>query len=379
MYRQLRMLMCILFLLSFSLTTHVSAQTTSQQINTPTSPSIVGGQDADPGEWPWQAKLSTGCGGVLISTRWVATAAHCLDKITSIQVVLGEHNTAAYDGTEQFFTSSTFLSHPGYKTGINDNDIGLIFLPTPAVTTHAVQPISFEDLTSVETEGTVAWTTGWGTTKEGQSAYPQILREVDVPVITNATCLSAYYFITDNMICAGYAKGGKDSCQGDSGGPLVAQNSEGIWKLVGITSFGRGCARENAYGVYTRMSRYLTWIRDQTSVVPTWKTPLVSYVIGQAAGVSMTLEVSNTAPITLNQTISLTLSNVRVLHSTVFTQTSSGFAWSGPVPPGGFTTELFVAAETVASGSIMVCREFVCQQGIVLPEVRVYLPLAVVQ
>lgn len=96
---------------------------------------------------------------------------------------------------------------------------------------------------------------GWGATCEGCSAT-NILRFVTVPVITNAQCNTMYGgMISAGMLCAGFPEGGRDACQMDSGGPLTFNN-----QLIGAVSWGGGCARPNAPGVYARVAHYRTWI-----------------------------------------------------------------------------------------------------------------------
>ena len=88
------------------------------------------------------------------------------------------------------------------------------------------------------------------------------MRKTTVPYIDNAKCNDQDSYggkIRSRMMCAGYQKGGKDSCQGDSGGPLVWHSPNGAI-LVGVVSFGEGCAKENKPGVYTRVSVYREWI-----------------------------------------------------------------------------------------------------------------------
>ena len=91
-----------------------------------------------------------------------------------------------------------------------------------------------------------------------------ILRQhpVDVPVVDNDTCKDSYDPVNmpvfNTMLCAGYRTGGHDACQGDSGGPIVVRSDRtGLPNLVGVVSWGRGCARYLFYGVYTRVSAYL--------------------------------------------------------------------------------------------------------------------------
>ncbi len=100
----------------------------------------------------------------------------------------------------------------------------------------------------------------------GNGNYPDILQEGEVPILARSQCTDFRVYgnkLTSNMMCAGYLTGGLDSCDGDSGGPLVCQNRDGKWKLVGITSWGYGCAEANAPGVYTRVERYLSWINNK--------------------------------------------------------------------------------------------------------------------
>jgi len=103
---------------------------------------------------------------------------------------------------------------------------------------------------------------GWGRLKEG-GKKATVLQEAKVPIINRQTCwkaLSLYGVFTSNMICAGYKKGGIDACQGDSGGPLVYRNG-GRFELAGIVSWGSGCGDAEKYGVYTRVDKYVNWIK----------------------------------------------------------------------------------------------------------------------
>ena len=111
------------------------------------------------------------------------------------------------------------------------------------------------------------WTSGWGTTSEGSYTLPKILNKVEIPLVTTEACNAADVYsgdITDRMICAGLKDGGKDSCQGDSGGPLFVKQTSGDFTLIGIVSWGEGCARPNKYGVYTKVNVMTNWIDTNT-------------------------------------------------------------------------------------------------------------------
>lgn len=231
---------------------------------------IVGGTVSAAGSRPYQVSLQSNgghfCGGALIGSRWVLTAAHCTSSYGGIQVKVGTNSL--YSGGQTISVNKVIV-HPGYDAGTMENDIALLRLASDAA--YETLPIPTPDiLAAVGQPGDVATVSGWGLTSEyGYSS--SVLREVTVPIVSNATCNSyqAYYNrIADSMLCAGYASGGKDSCSGDSGGPLVVDYG-GQSYSIGVVSWGEGCARPNKYGVYTRTQAYVDWIHATTGIAPT--------------------------------------------------------------------------------------------------------------
>uniref|UniRef100_A0A3Q1HGT5 trypsin n=1 Tax=Acanthochromis polyacanthus TaxID=80966 RepID=A0A3Q1HGT5_9TELE len=221
---------------------------------------IVGGYECPKNSVPYQVSLFTGynyCGGILLSENWVLSAAHCRPK-SNVEIRLGEHNIWETDGTEQHIMSAEFIRHPDYDSRSQDSDIMLIRLSRPASLNSFVSPVVLPS--KCASDGTMCQVSGWGSLRASDdgSRYPDVLQCLEVPLLSDDTCFNAYPFqITENMICAGYLEGGKDSCQGDSGGPLVCDG-----ELQGVVSWGHGCALRKKPGVYTKVCNYVSWIKS---------------------------------------------------------------------------------------------------------------------
>ncbi|XP_002733496.2 serine protease 30-like [Saccoglossus kowalevskii] len=246
---------------------------------TVSQPRIVGGEDALPGEAPWQAQMfyiphdDVVCGGTLVGPKHVISAAHCFDNPPNPAVWmirLGRYTRgkplSPADGESVEVGVEEIIIHEKYDTPVDsDNDIALVILDTE------VDPSDFINYACLNYNITFhgdssCFVSGWGTLQQGGS-LPNILQKAYVPILPDDICriLNGESSVTDNMMCAGYIAGGIDSCQGDSGGPLVCINTDentGIsrWHLAGITSWGYGCALANNPGVYTRVSRYYEWL-----------------------------------------------------------------------------------------------------------------------
>ena len=182
-----------------------------------------------------------------------------------MKIVVGLHDQSNKTGTETF-TAKKIVAHPQFNRSTLDFDYALIQLSGDS-------KFRTIDLNRVEIDVPknddkfMVWTSGWGTTSEGSYTLPKILQKVEIPLVSAEDCNKSDVYngeITDRMICAGLKLGGKDSCQGDSGGPLFTQQASGDFSLVGIVSWGEGCARPNKYGVYSKVNAMIDWIEKQS-------------------------------------------------------------------------------------------------------------------
>lgn len=230
---------------------------------------IVGGMDADQGEFPYIVSLQSTyghfCGGSLIKENWVLTAAHCVKGGRISKVVVGLHKQKNMEGTESF-EAAKIIAHPGYNSYSMDNDFALIQLSGNST----FKPVALNTVEIEMGEEVIeSITAGWGYTKENGWNLAETLQKVSVPLVSHQACNDAYKTegstedaITSTMICAGLPEGGKDSCQGDSGGPLIVKEATGEHVLAGVVSWGEGCARPNKYGVYAKVSSAIQWIEE---------------------------------------------------------------------------------------------------------------------
>ena len=247
---------------------------------------ILGGVQAAPGAWPWIAALlyandsnvysAQFCSGVLIDKSWVLTAAHCVQGMSAqgIQVAVGAWDLTAFTGSRTPVRSIRI--HPQFSSTSLYNDIALVELSVPS----AIQPIALFSGESVDNTpptllGKLVTVLGWGVADSTTSwYYPEILRQVSLPVVADSTCNDIYINpVLPSQFCSGYWEG-KDACEGDSGGPAVVQ-VDGQWVHAGIVSAGVSCQEYFGwYGKYTRTSAYLSFIRQYApSVVVTGKIP----------------------------------------------------------------------------------------------------------
>ncbi|XP_036394618.1 serine protease hepsin isoform X1 [Megalops cyprinoides] len=240
---------------------------------------IVGGEESRLGRWPWQVSLQYDgahqCGGSIISDRWIVSAAHCFPEryhhLSRWRVLLGSIYRTATHKSVHVAEVRTVVFHSSYlpfvDPNIDDNsrDIAILALTTPLQFTDYIQPVCLPTYGQRLVEGKMGTVTGWGNT-EYYGQPPDVLQEANVPIISDAVCNAPEYYdnqITTSMFCAGYEKGGIDACQGDSGGPFVSEDTLSKarrYRLLGVVSWGTGCAMARKPGVYTKVSRFLPWI-----------------------------------------------------------------------------------------------------------------------
>lgn len=235
---------------------------------------IIGGKKASWNDNKWQAALLVSwvadpakaqfCAGSLVRQNWVVTAAHCVDRSTATQDVHVLTGTADLSSGGKRSNVEAIYIHAEYDDTKHNNDIALLKLRDNGVG-EPIKPVTDREEPNIVVSNQNTTIAGWGITESGFPS-PQ-LKQVSVPLVAREKCNGPASYdgaITEKMICAGIDEGSQDSCQGDSGGPST---KDGF--LIGIVSWGDGCAKPFKYGVYTRVSQFADWIeacvKDPTS------------------------------------------------------------------------------------------------------------------
>nr|XP_033486236.1 mannan-binding lectin serine protease 1 isoform X2 [Epinephelus lanceolatus] len=280
---------------------------------------IVGGRGAEPGLFPWQVLLSVEDlsrvpedrwfgSGALLSPSWVLTAAHVLRsqrRDTSVvpvapehvKVFLGLHDAGDKRLATNRSVEEIFL-HPEFQPNNYNNDIALLRLKERVEFTEFIRPVCLppphsQDALPSPLPNSLGVVAGWGISNINASSpsgdppmltsdlgmTSDLLQYVKLPVVSQDECQASYtsrsvsYNITDNMFCAGFFEGGRDTCLGDSGGAFVMEDGVSRrWVVFGLVSWGgpEECGSQRVYGVYTRVEKYVEWIQMQLQAAPWW-------------------------------------------------------------------------------------------------------------
>ncbi|KAL9893610.1 trypsin-1 isoform 1-T1 [Glossina fuscipes fuscipes] len=228
---------------------------------------IIGGRPTGVNQYPWMARIvydgKFHCGASLLSRDYILTAAHCVKKLrkSKIRIIFGDHDQEIASESKAIQRAVVSITkHRGFDPDTYNNDIALLKLRKPVLFSKIIKPVCLPRY-NYDPAGRVGTVVGWGRTSEG-GVLPSVVNHVKIPIMSVTECRNQKYKsyrITKTMLCAG--KLNTDSCQGDSGGPLLLSNGFKYF-IIGIVSWGVGCGREGYPGVYTRVSKFVPWIKS---------------------------------------------------------------------------------------------------------------------
>ncbi|MCI4384341.1 hypothetical protein PGIGA_G00037580 [Pangasianodon gigas] len=242
---------------------------------------IFGGRKSKPGAHPWQASLQVrprnstqpfihDCGGIVLNSCWILTAAHCIRRTFEMQVVLGGVDLEKHEAADQTVAVETYIMHENYTDidHIQYNDIALLKLKTVSEDGLCARETRFVKAACLPPgpfpDGMECTISGYGVTEKDESGSSQLL-DTKVLLINQNRCMAPNVLgevLDDTMLCAGRMQGGIDTCQGDSGGPLICKQNDTHY-VYGVVSWGDGCGKKNKPGVYARVTQFLDWINEK--------------------------------------------------------------------------------------------------------------------
>lgn len=251
---------------------------------------VINGEEANIADFPFQVALLQGnfqfCGGTLVGSQHVLTAAHCVINLvpSQVDILIG---TEDLGGGGERVPTTAIRTHPNFSASL-DYDVAVVRLDRPLLRPRVY--LQSPDQPSLSEPGTIATVVGWGELEDG--SQPTRLREVAIPIITNALCSDIsgeiYGSIGPRTICAGGRDLGKGPCFGDSGGPLLVPSNDG-WTQVGIVSFG--VARDrcgNVPGAFSRVSELLDYITSAVRIEESG-----AYVVDWSSGPTVRADFGN--------------------------------------------------------------------------------------
>ncbi|XP_029051283.1 trypsin-1-like [Osmia bicornis bicornis] len=260
------------------------------------TPRITDGEDATPGEFPYQVSIQWGvpslikyshiCGGSILNEWYILTAGHCIQKIGQLRVIAGKYYLQKDEDTEQTIDVAKTIVHAEYPGGVAQHDIALLRLKKPLIFDRKVQPIKLP-AQGQKQDGDVI-ISGWGSTQKSirPTVLPNKLQKAVVPILSNEECLKELKSkpiigdqpeLFSTQVCSGTAGKEVSACSGDSGGPLAqGRGAEAV--QVGIASWVMmPCGSTRMPSVYTRVASYVDWIHwymdERSGTPPTPPTP----------------------------------------------------------------------------------------------------------